>query len=266
VHCPRCREETLDPAPAFCRSCGAPLRLREEPPAPLLDVPLSLDRRAGDRPPAPAAVVPSRARPDEVADAASSRWHLGPAIAALPPEPVLAAVAPAPAAASPEGLLPDVDVEAVEIRLRRPPSWRRVAAWVIDALPFVACGAALARALIREAAGLPAPVVGLEGVLDLVARERMIVGSIAAAVALAFSVYATLAHALAGATLGKRLLRLRIVGPDGTRPSLARSAARSALAMVSAALLGLGFLLALFTASGRSLHDLLARTWVVDAP
>ena len=94
----------------------------------------------------------------------------------------------------------------------------------------------------------------------------MIVLSVAAGVVVALAVYATLAHALAGATLGKRLLRLRVVGPDGARPTLARSAARSALAVVSAAALGLGFLLALFAPRGRALHDLVARTWVVAQP
>jgi uncharacterized RDD family membrane protein YckC len=47
---------------------------------------------------------------------------------------------------------------------------------------------------------------------------------------------------------------------------MARSAARSALAALSVAALGLGVLLAFFTRSGRALHDLLARTWVVEAP
>jgi uncharacterized RDD family membrane protein YckC len=79
-------------------------------------------------------------------------------------------------------------------------------------------------------------------------------------------VYTTLAHALGGATLGKALLRLRVIGPDGGPPSPARSAVRSVLALVSAGLLGLGLLVALFTRSGRGLHDFLARTWVVKAP
>ncbi len=69
-----------------------------------------------------------------------------------------------------------------------------------------------------------------------------------------------------GQTLGKRLLGLRIVATDGGRPSLLRCAIRSALSLVSLGLLGLGFLLALFNRSGRSLHDLLAGTWVVEAP
>jgi uncharacterized RDD family membrane protein YckC len=137
----------------------------------------------------------------------------------------------------------------------------------VDVVPFAVAGAALARVLVRQAgASLPAPASGLGGLLDLVARERAIVLPVAAAVTVGLAVYATLAHALAGATLGKRLLRLRVVGPDGERPGLARSAGRTALGLLSAALLGLGFLLALFTPSGRALHDLLARTWVVDAP
>lgn len=146
--------------------------------------------------------------------------------------------------------------------MRRAEPWRRAAAWAIDALPFAAAGVALSRALVRLAgAGAPGDL----DLLDFVARERVIVLSVAAVAVVALAVYTTLAHALAGATLGKRLVRLRVVGPDGERPGLARSATRSALAVVSAAALGLGFLLALFTAKGRALHDLLARTWVVEA-
>ncbi len=156
---------------------------------------------------------------------------------------------------------------AREIHVARPATWRRVVAWAIDGGPFVAAAFALVRRFLREAAAGPsAPVVGLDGLLDLLARERVIVLSVAAAAALALGVYSTLAHALAGATLGKRLLGLRVVGPDGSRPSLARSAGRTALGALSGALLGLGILLALFTRSGRGLHDYLARTWVVEAP
>jgi uncharacterized RDD family membrane protein YckC len=163
--------------------------------------------------------------------------------------------------------VPDAVVDRVEVHLRRPATWRRAAAWTIDAGPFVGGVVYLGRSLLATAsAALPAPAVGLDGLLDLLARESDIVLSLAALLALLLAVYATLAHALAGATLGKWMLGLRVVGPDGRRPSLARSAARAALGAISAALLGLGFLLALFTRSGRALHDLLARTWVVEAP
>jgi uncharacterized RDD family membrane protein YckC len=207
-----------------------------------------------------------------------------PAVPALPQRRVSAAPAAgtrAPAAAASaaasasatfawsdldEEIFPD-EVDRVEVHLRRPATWRRAAAWAIDAGPFVGGVVYLGTSLLSTAtAGLPAPPVGLDGLLDLLARESDIVLSLAALLALSLAVYATLSHALAGATLGKWMLGLRVVGPDGTRPSLARSAARAALAGASAALLGLGFLLALFTRSGRSLHDLIARTWVVEAP
>jgi uncharacterized RDD family membrane protein YckC len=184
--------------------------------------------------------------------------------APVAPAPVLPQAArPAPAPAGPGAAHEGAGV--VEVHVRRAEPWRRATAWAIDALPFAAAAVALARAFVREATvSVPGPVTGLD-LLDFVARERVIVLSVAAVATVALGVYTTLAHALAGATLGKRLLRLRIVGPDGTRPSLGRSAARAALALVSAGALGLGFLLALFTPSGRALHDLLARTWVVDA-
>jgi uncharacterized RDD family membrane protein YckC len=163
--------------------------------------------------------------------------------------------------------LPEPEVDALEVHVARAEPWRRIVAWVVDGVPFLAAGGAAAFLLLREAAaargGSPR---ALEEVIDLVSSERVIALSIAGAVALALATYATLAHALGGATLGKRLVRIRVVGPDGGPPSPARSAIRSALAVVSAALLGLGFLLALFTRTGRALHDVLARTWVVKAP
>src|SRR3990172_7728496 len=65
--------------------------------------------------------------------------------------------------------------------------------------------------------------------------------------------YGSLGHALMGATIGKRLLGLQVVGPDGVFPGLARSAARSGLAVLGTAGLGVGVLMALFTRSGRCL-------------
>lgn len=264
MRCPRCSLESL-PAAAYCGGCGAPMRLGDEAPPARLDTTLDLDRRGGqaarrsvpdgclpETPPIVAEPAP-RPPPGDLPFALErSQWEVRALGGA---QPVL------PAA---HERLPDAEVDVLEIHVERGASWRRVAAWALDALPFVAAGAALGRTLLRAAS--PATSGDLVALLDLVAREQVIVLSLSAAVTIALYVYTTLAHALAGATLGKRLLRLRVVGPDGARPSPARSAVRSALAVVSAALLGLGFLLALFTRSGRALHDVCARTWVVKAP
>lgn len=274
--------------------CGAPLSLADEPQPARLDVTLDLDRRGGRRAaeggPALAGgsppPLPPAPRHPELAALESSHWDLGRALGAPAAGPALGAPfrgaadagrlepeAPATpdaaevSAAAPDDGLPEPEVDALEIHLRRPETWRRALAGALDALPFAAGAIALARLFLREAtAALPAPPTGLDGLLDLVVRERTIVLPVLLAAAVALFVYATLAHALAGATLGKRLLGLRLVGPDGARPSLGRSAARSGLAVLSAALLGAGFWLALFTRSGRALHDLGASTWVVAAP
>lgn len=266
-------------APSFCRECGAPLRLGDEPRPPPLDASVVMDRRAAGRAgpestftglPMPGAApgTPARGATGELAALERSHWDLRVPAAAEGTGPRTgAAAAIAHGETTPGQGLPDAEVDALEVHLRRPPSWRRAAADALDFLPFAAGGIALGRSLVlAAAAGLPAPATGIDGFLDLLARERVIVLSIAAAVTLAMGTYATLAHALAGATLGKRLLGLAVVGPDGARPSLGRSTARSALAVLSAALLGLGLLLPFFTRSGRALHDLVARTWVVEAP
>lgn len=157
--------------------------------------------------------------------------------------------------------LPDAEVEAVEVHLRRAPPSRRAIAWAIDCLPFGALlGWGLSALLPGDAAASP---WGLAGRL---AEDTGLVTQLAAGVLILFLVYQTLCHALAGATLGKWIAGVRVAGPDGHRPSFGRSALRAALSVASVALLGLGLLLALFTVSGRALHDLVARTWVVEAP
>lgn len=161
----------------------------------------------------------------------------------------------------------DVDVDAVEVHLRRPPTWRRAASWAVDAIPFAALAAWGLQAIAAAVPAAPGAPQGLAHAVDVALRDGGAIAlPLAAGTLILALVYQVLGHALAGATLGKWLLGLRVVGPDGRRPSLARSAARAALSAASVLLLGLGVLLALFTRSGRALHDLAAGTWVVEAP
>jgi len=236
---------------------------------------LTARMRAGATPPpvpAPASAPPPPAVPSRAAAPPPVRpAPAAPPRPAAPPPP--AAARPLPRtpprprhAATPFPELPDAEIGSVEIHVRRPAPWRRAAAWAVDLLPFATACAALVSWLAGQAAAVRPSSGGMEGVLDLLAREQVTAASIAGALFLALFSYGTLAHALGGTTLGKWLFHLKVVGPDGARPSLTRSAVRSALAGLSFALLGLGFLLALFTRSGRAMHDLLARTWVVEAP
>ena len=185
-----------------------------------------------------------------------------PAIAAVPPPSPPAPPATARAAPSP-GLDPDVEVEAIEVHLRRAAPWRRLASWAVDGV-LLGLVAAPVLWLVLAAAGPAAGPGGIDGLLALAARLGRLLVPTLAFVALAAGVYSGLSVALMGATPGKRLLGLAVVAADGHRPSPRRAAARAALSLLSFALLGLGALLALFTRSGRALHDFLAGTFVVE--
>ena len=151
--------------------------------------------------------------------------------------------------ATPEDLAaagPVLAMPANVVELHRAGTLRRTAAWIVDGLPFALAALLLARALGGGHLALELQLV--------------------AVAALASFAYQTLCHWLAGATLGKRLLGLGVVGPDGERPGPGRSALRAGAAVLGTLLLGIGPLLALFTESGQGLHDLVARTLVVDLP
>jgi uncharacterized RDD family membrane protein YckC len=69
--------------------------------------------------------------------------------------------------------------------------------------------------------------------------------------------------ALTGATIGKRLLGLRVVRADGFPPTIGRSIIRFIGYGLSALVFFLGFIWALFDDEHRAWHDELAGTWVV---
>ena len=69
--------------------------------------------------------------------------------------------------------------------------------------------------------------------------------------------------ALTGATIGKWLLGLRVVGADGNPPTIARSLIRFVGYGLSAVVFFLGYIWVLFDEERRAWHDELAGTWVV---
>lgn len=211
----------------------------EEPRPSRLDAVLDLDRRSRRPEPEPDAGVDAGPEPVPEVAPEPSDWQLG-----LPDE-----VTEAPGEPDP-GLLPAAPV-------------RRILAWAIDGALVAAVGVALPAALIAwggapdaQGGALPALGSGLGATLLLCE----------AFVAVVAFVYATAAHALAGATLGKRFARIRVVGEDGLPPTPAVSAARSFWAIVSLAAFGLGLVPALLPPSRRAFHDLLAGTRVVEGP
>ena len=75
--------------------------------------------------------------------------------------------------------------------------------------------------------------------------------------------YFALMHANKGATLGKLALGLRVVDQSGMHVGFGRATGRYFATLLSACLCLVGFIIAGFHAQKRSLHDLIAGTWVV---
>lgn len=67
------------------------------------------------------------------------------------------------------------------------------------------------------------------------------------------------------ATLGKRIMGLRVTGLDGNRLSFSRAFLRHLAKMLSSITLGIGFLMAAFTARKQALHDFIPGSLVVRA-
>jgi uncharacterized RDD family membrane protein YckC len=183
---------------------------------------------------------------------------------ALVPQTVVVPEPPAPEPDLDLDLDLEPDVDAIEVHLERAPAWRRVAAWAVD-LALLGLFLALLLGPVVSRSDLPL-VAGLDELYEALTRRRGVLLPAATVALVAAFAYQWLGLALMGATPGKRLLRLRVVGPDGRRPSPGRSALRAALTIPSLLVLGLGPLLALFTRSGRALHDFGARTYVVRVP
>ena len=69
---------------------------------------------------------------------------------------------------------------------------------------------------------------------------------------------------LYGATLGKLAVKIYCVRADGSSMDIATAAIRAAVRLISEMIFYMGFLVALFTNSRQSLHDMAAKTLVVE--
>jgi uncharacterized RDD family membrane protein YckC len=66
-----------------------------------------------------------------------------------------------------------------------------------------------------------------------------------------------------GATLGKMLMKIKVVSPDGGRISYGRSTGRYFAKMLSGIILGIGFFMAFWDEQKRALHDRICTTRVI---
>lgn len=125
----------------------------------------------------------------------------------------------------------------------------RLVAYLLDTIPF--------------AAGAAATVWAWGGPLARPVTDRVMLA--AGGIWLGLAVLWQLAGNLAGGTPGKKLLGLAVVTADGSFPGFGRSLARALGWLLSTPLANFGFVLALFNARTRTLHDLLSGTYVVES-
>lgn len=125
----------------------------------------------------------------------------------------------------------------------------RFVAYMLDTVPFGAGAAATVWVLLAPLGKAPTP--------ELLA----LVGAVWTTAVFAYQLWGN----ITGATVGKRLLGLRVVARDGGPPSFLSCLIRSAVWLVGTTAGSFGFLVALFNRENRTLHDYVSGTVVVEA-
>lgn len=147
--------------------------------------------------------------------------------------------------------------------------WRRVAAVILDLV--IMCPAIVASIAAFTSLAVP----GVDGKMwfeTFAAEDHITLQTVKDASAFAFAIFLALAPyyivtEISGwqATLGKRIVGLRVVDVNGNRIGLRRATVRYAARILSHAPWMLGFVMAGFTAKKQALHDIVAGTLVVAA-
>ena len=151
--------------------------------------------------------------------------------------------------------------DRAERALRRPARTERpVYAGIATRAIALTTDAALTIVLFMSVVGMAALVSALVGGL----RPEWLVGALlASGWTLVVATYFALFWSSAGQTPGMRLMRIRVHGPGGAAPSLARSIVRLIGLVLAIVPLFLGFVPVLFTVRRRGLPDFLAGTVVL---
>lgn len=142
---------------------------------------------------------------------------------------------------------------------------RRLTAALIDAaIVLLVASVVIGGAALALGVSLPnlkelGPDLLLAGILD---RNPMAVGAAGLLVGIA-ALYHIYLGGITGQTLGKRLLRLRVIGGRGTAPGPLGGILRFVTLLPSVLPAGLGWLWCLFDRERRALHDHLSGTYVI---
>lgn len=131
--------------------------------------------------------------------------------------------------------------------------WERFAACFIDGIIL-----SVANALIGLPFGMsPIPESGdLGGNYLLAQLTRVVVG---------WLYFALMESGPGGATLGKKVMNLKVTGMEGGRISFGRATGRHFSKLLSAAMLLLGYLMMIWDDKNQTFHDKMASTLVVNS-
>lgn len=147
--------------------------------------------------------------------------------------------------------------------------WRRAVAAAID-YAIVAPAALLVIYIASKATGVRLPardmqLLDIDMWIDLVlASDPALVMGVVLFLAIGMT-YLLVFHITLGATLGMRVMKIKVIDVYGDRPSPARCVARCAGYLAGVATLFLGFLWIGFDSEKRGLQDWIAGTYVIRA-
>lgn len=133
--------------------------------------------------------------------------------------------------------------------------WRRAAAAIIDVIILLITISLIEFVLFNSWQG----AFGLDNVPDSGLQVILFI----APVLIAGFYYVGFEVGEDNATPGKRALGLMVLCTDGNRPGIIRASARYLLHFLSILILGIGFLMAIWTRKKQTLHDKLAGTVVI---
>jgi uncharacterized RDD family membrane protein YckC len=153
-----------------------------------------------------------------------------------------------------EGVAP----QAVVGRYQYAGFWIRVLASIIDSIIVGVVDSIIQFTALRPMLGIsdvsdPASLFAAAGAVGVLG----LVGIVVAAC------YEAIFVAQMGATPGKMALGMKVVRSDGSRIDLGRSFGRHFAKMLSAIILGIGFIMVAFDSEKRGLHDMICDTRVV---
>jgi uncharacterized RDD family membrane protein YckC len=127
--------------------------------------------------------------------------------------------------------------------------WIRVVAYIIDAILLGIVGAVLFSLF-----GISFTEPDLENYDPTINLVSFVIG---------WLYFALMESSERGATVGKMAMGLRVVTSDGQRLSFMNATGRYFAKIISAIILGIGFLMIAFTDKKRGLHDMIAGTLVI---